>query len=255
MSERGPFQRELNARPYFGVFVNTGSAVNAEVCILAGASWVMIDLEHGSGSEAGLLPTLWAVRAAGGQSLVRVESADPARIARALDFGADAIMLPSVNSVTEAEAIVQAAFWPPVGRRGVSLQSRAGGYGNLRHADVADLADAPYIVVQIETEAGLEHVHDIAKVPGVGALFLGPTDLTHDLRIPGQQDHPRFRSAVAEVAAAAAEAGIDAAVLASDRESAEAFADSGYTLIAIGSDAGHLRRGLAACIPTNKETR
>lgn len=255
MTASNPFAERPSGRASYGVFVNTGSAVNAEVCVRAGASWVMLDLEHGAGSESNLLASLWAVRAAGGYSLVRVESAQSPRIARTLDLGADAIMIPGVNTSAEAETIVQAAQWPPLGSRGVSLQSRAGRYGDLSHAEVADPANAPFIVVQIETAEGLRNVREIAAVPGLGALFLGPTDLTHDLGIPGQLDHPDFTAAVETVAVASQDHGLQAGVLAGGREAAIRFVSAGYALIAIGSDASHLRGGLAHALPGDADTR
>ncbi|SJM59750.1 2,4-dihydroxyhept-2-ene-1,7-dioic acid aldolase [Gulosibacter sp. 10] len=207
----------------------------------AGFSWVMVDLEHGIGDEGSLVPMLWATRAAGGYALVRVASHDPARIARVLDLGADAIMLPSVDTAEQARRIVAAATWPPHGERGVSLQSRAGDYGSLSHAEVSNQDRRPYVVVQIETPEGLRNVREIAAVDGVSALFLGPTDLTHSMGIPGRFDVPEFREAVAAVAKSAAEAGKTAAVLAADAVAAERYREDGYSLIAIGSDGGYLK--------------
>ena len=236
-----PFSPTQVGSPSIGVFVNTGSPVNAEICVGAGFSWVMVDLEHGIGDEGSLVPTLWATRAAGGYALVRVASHDPARIARVLDLGADAIMLPSVDTAEQARGIVAAATWPPHGERGVSLQSRAGGYGSLIHAEVSSSGRRPYVVVQIETPEGLRNAREIAAVEGVSALFLGPTDLTHSMGIPGQFEVPEFREAVAAVAKSAAKAGKTAAVLATDVAAADRYREEGYTLIAIGSDGGYLK--------------
>src|SRR5699024_4040217 len=117
----------------------------------------------------------------------------------------------------------------------------AGGYGSLIHAEVSSSGRRPYVVMQIETPEGLRNAREIAAVEGVSALFLGPTDLTHSMGIPGQFEVPEVREAVAAVAKSAAKAGKTAEVLATDVAAADRYREEGYSLIAIGSDGGYLK--------------
>src|SRR5579885_2456174 len=85
-----------------GCFVNTGSAIAAEICARAGFQWVLIDLEHGSATEADLLPQLQAIASTAATPLVRVESNERPRFTKALDFGAEVLMVPQVQGAEDA---------------------------------------------------------------------------------------------------------------------------------------------------------
>jgi len=94
--------------------------------------------------------------------------------------------------------------------------------------------------IQIETLAALDSVEEIARVPGVDVLFVGPRDLSHALGIPGQMDHPTFREALGRVSRAAEAAGVAAGILAGSAEAAARYADEGFTFLAVGSDSTSL---------------
>ena len=95
-------QRVAAGEALLGTFLNLGSPLAAEVCGRAGFDWALVDLEHGAGTEAGLIPTLQALSATGTAALVRVEATERPRFARALDAGADGVMVPRVDSAEEA---------------------------------------------------------------------------------------------------------------------------------------------------------
>jgi 2-keto-3-deoxy-L-rhamnonate aldolase RhmA len=246
--ERLPLVQASPSYPLFGLFSNTGSPVNAEICASIGFDWILVDLEHGAGSEAHLLPTLWAIRSAGCRAVVRVESSEHSRMTRVLDLGADGIMVPCVESAEEAQSIVTSAWWPPHGRRGISLQSRAGGYGSVSHHDVEGQAKEPFIIAQIESPAGVENVEAIAAMPGISCIFLGPTDLSHSLRSPGNFQTMQFETATRRIVTAALANNIVLGVLAADQQSATDWHSQGFGLIAIGSDGSYLRKAASATL-------
>ena len=101
-------------------------------------------------------------------------------------------------------------------------------------------------IVQIESVGALDSVEQIAVIPGVDVLFVGPADLSTALGIPGQLDAPRFRSAAERVVGATRDAGIAAGILARNPEHAAACLEDGFTFVGVGSDATLLASAAAA---------
>lgn len=232
-----PFRQRIRVGEFLiGTFLNLGSPVAAEVCGRAGYDWLLIDLEHGSGSEAGLLHELQAVAGTGATAVVRVEANDQARIGRALDFGAEGIMVPRVDTAEDAAAAVAAMWYPPQGARGVAQMNRSGGFGRRPGGDLAAANDRVLAIVQIESPNGVANAAAIAAVDGVDALFIGPSDLSHSLGVPGDLDSKRFRDAVDHVVKVARAAGKATGILVQDAEQAARYARDGFQLLAIGGD-------------------
>jgi 2-keto-3-deoxy-L-rhamnonate aldolase RhmA len=223
-----------------GMFINLGSPMAAELCGRAGYDWLLLDLEHGALTEAGLLGMLQAVDATPAVPVVRVEEGTRLRIGRALDFGAPALMVPRVETAAEAERIVSYVRYPPSGVRGVALPTRGAGYGELTHADVATAHAQICTFIQIEGLRALAEVDSIAAIDGVDVLFVGPTDLSHSLGVPGDLESPAYVDAVERVGRAAAEHGKAAGVLLWNVDQLARYVELGYRLIAIGSDGAHV---------------
>jgi 2-keto-3-deoxy-L-rhamnonate aldolase RhmA len=221
----------------------------AELCGNAGYDWLLIDLEHGVADEGGLLPMLHAVAATPGQAVVRVEEATRLRIGRALDLGARALMLPRIESVAEVERAVSFVRYQPAGMRGVALPTRGAGYGTLSHAMVSGAHEELCLFVQIESAAALEAVEQIAAVEQADVLFVGPSDLSHALGVPGDVKSATYRDAAARIGRAARDNGKAAGVLLWSLDELAGYRDLGYTVFALGSDGGFVAsaaRGMVA---------
>jgi len=228
-----------------GTFLGMASAVSAEVCGRAGFDWCLVDLEHGLSCEASLHVELLALELTGVAALVRVESGAPLRVGRALDHGAAGVMVPRIRSADEAVAAVRSARYPPAGARGVALSVRGADYGAAVAQDVGVIDAGVTMIVQIENDAALADVEAIAAVDGVDVLFVGPSDLTHSLAIPGRFDDPRYREALARVARAARDTGKIAGLMLGSPDEVEPHRSLGYSFFALTSDAsllGHAAR-------------
>lgn len=211
----------------------------------AGAEFLIHDMEHTGWSTE----TIALLTATSGPELVpvvRVPSAEANSIAPVLDVGAAGIMVPMVESAEQAGAIVAAAKYPPVGRRGSAFGLAAGGYvpptdagEEMRAADSETL-----LIVQIETVAGLERVDEIAAVEGIDVLWLGHFDLSNFMGIPGRFDDPRFDAAMRHVAQVARKRGKAAGFMATDAAWIARAREMGYTMIAGGTDTGLLELAL-----------
>ena len=229
-----------------GCFVNTGSPVAAEICAGSGFDWLLFDLEHGSATEAGLLPQLQAVAASGVTPIVRVEANERPRFGKALDLGVEGVMVPRIGGAADAARAVSHLRYPPAGDRGVALLNRAGGYGERGRENVETFDQRVVGVVQIEGEQAVAEADAIAAVEGVDCLFVGQSDLTQALWIFQQTDHERYVSAVDAVREAAARHGKATGVLVPGADEARRYRELGFTLIAVGSDTSFLLAGARA---------
>lgn len=225
--------------PSIGTWLSIGSPVIAEIAGLCGFDWALIDLEHGCESEAAVPDQLRALQGRKTQAIVRVGAPHPDLISRALDWGAHGIMVPHVNSVSEAEAIVKAAYYAPKGHRGYSRTVRAYDYG-LKQADIE--ASHPRIMAQIETLEGVHNCAAIAAVDGIDVLFVGPADLQFDLKNKSLITPEKYESCLKTVIAAAKEAGKTSGILIRDPGDLQRHLDLGFTHVAIDSDIAILRK-------------
>ena len=212
----------------------------AELAAQCGFDWLLLDMEHGCLPEAELLANLRAISGHDVVTVVRVPTHEPGLIGRVLDWGADAIMAPHVESAEEAEALVQAMRYLPRGKRGYSRSVRAYGYGLSSPA----AAVSPLCFAQIESVRGIENVDAIAGVEGVDVLFVGPVDLR--LSLSTEAETPSYEAAVARVVEAAREHGIAAGILIRERNDTDVFLEQGFTRIAVDSDVAILRAGFLA---------
>lgn len=228
--------RILRRESVLGTFLNMGSTVAAELYGEAGLDFVIVDMEHGATTDASLLPMLHAAGSTRAEAVVRVEEGTRLRVGRALDFGARALMVPRVDSVEHAREIVRFVRYPPSGTRGIALPTRFAGFGRLTHADVALAHEQVSLFIQVESRSALEAVEKIASLEGVDVLFVGPTDLSHALGVPGDIRADEYRRAVERVGRACADHGKAAGVLLWSWDDLPLYRDAGYTVLAVGSD-------------------
>lgn len=228
----------LNLRePHFhlGTWLSIGSPVIAELTGLCGFDWLLIDLEHGCG-EASLFQSLQALRGSRSAVIVRVGAPHPDLIQRVLDWGADGIMVPHVDTAEIARAIVRAVRFPPHGTRGYSRSVRACGYG----MGIPDATAQPLILAQIESAEAVGNVREIAAVDGIDVLFVGPADLSFDLKALGSA--LTYDACLTAVAEAAQASGRQAGILNRNETDATPLRELGYTVQAIDSDTAILRQ-------------
>ena len=187
-------------KPLIGTLLTVASTEVAEALALLGFDWIFIDLEHGSLS---IKDAQTAIQAVANRcfTLVRVPDGTPENIKRVMDTGCSGIIVPMVSSEPYARRIVALAKYPPMGERSVGL-GRAQGYG-LRFAEyLASANEQTSVVVQIEHRDAIASVDQIAAVPGIDALFVGPYDLSNSMGLVGQVSHPDVVAAIDKVRAA-----------------------------------------------------
>jgi 2-keto-3-deoxy-L-rhamnonate aldolase RhmA len=211
----------------------------------AGCEFAIYDMEHaGLGLET-LKMLVACSRGTKVAPMVRVPRAEYHFIARALDVGAQGIMVPMVDSVEQARLIAEAGRYPGKGRRGAAFGFAHDDYAPGDPATKMRAADARNLLIaQIETERGLAAVEDIAAVEGIDCLWLGHFDLTNFMGIPGQFDHPDYIAAVKRIVAAGRKHKKALGFMAADTKWAKDYAAFGFNMIASGTDQGILAAGV-----------
>jgi 4-hydroxy-2-oxoheptanedioate aldolase len=184
-------RRLLGGDTLYGLVIKPPAPALVEMCAAAGFDFAFIDGEHGTGDALEWEHHVRAGESFGLPSIVRVGSHHPSEVLRALDVGAQGIIVPHVNTQAEAEAIVRVAHYPPIGRRGLATTTRAGrhAFSNLKE-HLSSAEQDTLSAVQVEDPEGIDHVEAIAAVPYVDCVFIGPTDLSLGLGYPGENDHP-----------------------------------------------------------------
>ncbi|MHB9038763.1 MAG: HpcH/HpaI aldolase family protein [Armatimonadota bacterium] len=237
-------ERILARQVVAGTWLGLGSSVTAEVIGRAGFDWVLIDLEHGMGDLGGLVGQLQALESTSAASIVRIPWNDAPFIKRVLDMGAAGVMVPYVNSAEEAQCAVRAMRYPPEGIRGVATVGRLADFGSNFTAYFETANRSHATIVQVETGTAVDNAEAIASVDGVDALFVGPFDLSTNLGIPGQLDHPVFREALQKVSNACRGAGKAAGILIARPEMVAPSVADGFTCVALGTDIGVLSESM-----------
>lgn len=221
----------------FGVHVLRGAAA-ATIGASAGFDWLFIDTEHGALSVDQVSEISIAALGLGVTPIVRVCSSALHEGTRALDNGAMGVVVPHVDTVEQAKAVVQAYRYPPVGMR--SWGGAVFQYG-LRPAPAAEAQAALNreiaVIAMIETPEAVENVEAIAAVEGLDILLIGTSDLTATMGIAGQIGHQRVQQAYDRVAAAAKKNGLILGMGGVyDREWASAYMAKGARFILGGAD-------------------
>lgn len=240
-----PFRRLLlsaGSQPPIGTWIMSASPLVAEALGHAGFDWGLIDMEHSPIDMGDVVHLLQAVGNTKMVPLVRVPWNDAVTVKRVLDAGATTVMFPFVQNAQEAALAVASTRYPPDGVRGMAGMSRASRYGTV--ADYATVANREMgVVVQLESPGALDRLDDIAAVPGVDAMFVGPADLAAGMGHVGQPQHPAVMERMTRAARRAAELGMPLGTVADHARAAAQYRAAGFTYVALGADLGLLMQG------------
>jgi 2-dehydro-3-deoxyglucarate aldolase/4-hydroxy-2-oxoheptanedioate aldolase len=208
---------------------------------------VWLDQEHAGLSIAQIELACLAARASGLDSFVRLAPTDYATVMRPLEAGSGGIMAAQIRSARQARDVVQWAKFHPLGLRGVNGTGVDGRYGTMPMPGYLERANAEtFVAIQIEHIDAVREVEEIAAIPGVDVLFVGPADLGQSMGVLGQWDHPDVWQAIERVARAARERKVAWAILPRDVEYARRCVELGCRMLSIGIDVWALQRGLTA---------
>lgn len=246
MAKKSLRQRAMSGEMVVGAMVfEFYSPGIAQVLKHAGAEYIIYDMEHTGTSLETIKAQVAHCRGLDIAPMVRVPRSDYHFLARALDIGCHGVMIPMVESVAQAKAIVEATHYPPRGRRGAAFGFAHDDYApgdplaKMKAADQRTL-----VIAQIETERGLDNVEDIAAIDGIDVLWVGHFDLTNFLGIPGQFDNPAYVNGVKRVVAAGRKYKKGLGFMSADTTWAKQYKKLGFNMQAAGTDHGLLMAGV-----------
>ncbi len=244
----------LAARLRSGEIIHSGWCglpypIVAELVGREGFPAVTLDGQHGLWDLAAMVAGIAAVRQGGAAPVVRVPVGDFATVSRVLDFGAEGIIAPMINTEADAQAFAAAAKYPPVGERswGPHRATMLAGVADQKNY-LAEANDLTVTLAMIETKTALANLDSIAATPGIDGLFLGPSDLSIALS-QGRSLDPLSKAVDAEldrIVAAARKNGKIAGAYCHTAERAVTLAKRGVRFLAVSSDMAFLRAGAAA---------
>ncbi len=208
------------------------SATVPQAIAAAGSDAVIIDMEHGAIDYASAHAMIAATAGTSCAPLVRVTENDAAQVKRVLDLGAEGIVFPLIRTAEDAKRAVASLRYPPNGNRGFGPFLAHSRWG-VSLMDYREAVDGQLICcLLVETRDAIENIEAICAVEGIDAIIPAQFDLSTDLGISGQFDHPDFQDAIAKVEDAANAAGIPLGNVGLAKPQAEALFAKGYRIIA-----------------------
>lgn len=241
----------------FTGWCNLASPLVCETLAREGFSAVAIDQQHGLWDTAATVNAIAAIHLAGASPIVRVPLAQFATVSRVLDFGAEGVIAPLINTPADARAFVAAAKFPPLGERSwgphraMTLGGMVDPKTHLREAN-----DLTVTLAMIETRTALDNLDTIVATPGIDAVFVGPSDLSITLSGGAVLDphSAEVERALDRIVAAAQKAGKVPGAYCQNAERAVALAARGFRFLAVGSDLQFLRAGTAEQVKVLKSS-
>jgi 4-hydroxy-2-oxoheptanedioate aldolase len=231
-------------KPALNCWITLPGTLAAEMLAHQGWDSLTVDLQHGGSDFVSMCAMFAAISTTDTVPLMRVDWNTPGDVMRALDAGAYGVICPNVESVEECQRFVGACRYPPQGYRsfGPKRGLLYGGPDYVHHANETLLA-----IIQIETLKGLDRVDEIAQVPGLDMLYVGPSDLGLALGREARQNQtdPVVMQAVDHILSAAKKAGLRAGMHGTSAEYAKQMIEKGFDFVTVISDENLLARGAA----------
>lgn len=195
-----------------GTFLAVATVPIIECMGYAGVDFVIIDTEHGPYDTETMSDLIKAADNCGMAPVVRIADVTHKEIQRAVDNGAQALIIPCLREVDDFKKAVDLAKYAPIGNRGFT-KGRGAGFGCAPWADcslpefMANANEKVLVIPQCETQEALDHIEEIVQIEGLDGIFIGPNDLSICMGIPGEFDNPKFLEAIARILKACKDAG------------------------------------------------
>lgn len=224
-----------------GTFLGVSTPSIVEILGYTGMDFVVIDTEHGPYDTMHVSDLIRASESRGMAPVVRVADVTHKEIQRAVDNGAEGIIIPCLKSTDDFRKAVELCKFPPLGSRGF-IKARGSGFGNEEWAE-GTLEEYMYnsnekvlLLPQCETREALENIEEIVNIEGIDGIFIGPFDLSISMEIPGQFNAPEFKNAIDRVLKACKEAGKLCMIYTGCVEEARKYMEQGFDAIANSID-------------------
>ena len=226
-------QRLLAHETLIGTLVSIPSPEIVELLASLEFDWLLIDAEHGAFGPEQVISLLQAAHDC--PCLVRIPGPDQSWIKKVLDAGAAGIIVPQINTLEEAHAVINYSKYPPLGKRGVGL-GRAHGYGKDFSGYLENANQQTVIVLQAETQSVLNCIEDISAIDAVDAILIGPYDLSASLGHMGDISHPVVQNAIESVRQACSNHNTQLGIFGVCADNITQYKSMDFTLLTVGVD-------------------
>src|SRR3954465_11034673 len=241
-------RQKLSAnQPVYGLWVTLESPSVTEMAVALGLDWVVIDAEHGHLDWKEIVEPLRAPVRSDTVALVRVAEANLGLVKRALDIGADGVVLPWVESADQLREAVSFAHYPPDGVRGIGAE-RATCWGQCFVEHTAEANENVLVIPIIESVKGGRNIRDLLRVDGVDLFFFGPADYSSSAGYAGQWEGPGVAQQLLDIKDAIVAAGKHCGVVATGDANLAERRTQGFQMLGLGLDGGLLLRGLRSTL-------
>ncbi len=206
-----------------------------------------LDQEHSAATTDQINAVSVAARANNMDSFVRIPPIGYWEVTRCLEAGSGGVMAAQIHSAEHARQFVSWCKFAPEGTRGLNTGGRDANYSHMPPAEFVEHANrALFTAIQIETLGSLDEADDIAAIPGVDLLFVGPSDLSLVLGCVGEFHHPKLWEAIEKISKACAAQGKTWGCVAPDAKFAQRAEELGCRMLTMGNDTLMMRRGVDA---------
>ncbi len=235
--------------PVFGLWVTLESPSITEMAVALGVDWVVVDAEHGHLDWKEIVEHIRAAVRSDTVVLVRVAERSIGLIKRALDLGADGIVVPWIESADQLREIVSYSLFPTAGVRGIGGE-RATCWGQCLVEHTQEANEHVLIMPVVESVAGGQAIHEMLRVEGVELFFLGPADYSSSAGYRGHWEGPGVAEQLLAIKDAVRGAGKHIGVIATSNENLQERLRQGFRIMALGTDSGMLLRSLHNALAT-----
>lgn len=242
-------RRLASGSPALGLWVTLESPSITEIAAALGLDWVVIDAEHGHLDWKDIIEHLRALSRSSTVGLVRIATLEAGLVKRALDIGADGVVVPWIASAAEARQAVAMATYPPQGHRGIGGE-RATGWGKAFAEHTAEANDHVLVVPIIETAEGVASAADIVAVDGIELIFLGPADLSASYGHRGAWEGGPTAERILAVKDLVRAAGKSCGIMCTSADDLGRRISQGFGVLGMASDVGLIAGGLQSLAQT-----
>ncbi len=223
------------------------SPLVAEAMAWAGYDFIVIDAEHSPLTPMSALHSMQAVASTGTPALLRLADQSETGIKQMMDCGAKSLMIPMVETGEQAQALVNATRYAPLGHRGFAFMHRASRFGtDSSYLETAN--DEVMLIAQIETPQAMKQLEVIAETKGIDAIFIGPGDMSAAMGFPGQATGEDVMEVMQDAVRRAKAIGVKIGGLAANPAMAKNLLAMGYDFVPVGNDIALLSRAAKAAL-------
>lgn len=231
----------------YGLWISLESASLSEMAVALGLDWIVIDAEHGHLDWKEILEHIRAAVRSDTVVLVRLAELNAGTIKRALDLGTDGVVIPWIETAEQLQQAVSFSKYPPEGIRGIGAE-RATAWGQCFAQHTQEANEHVLVVPIVESVAAGRNIQQLAQVPGVEVVFLGPADYSSTAGFRGQWEGPGVAQELLEIKDHLRAQGKYCGVMTTSHENLIERRAQGFRLLTLGTDCGLFLRSLHAAL-------